>query len=242
MIKLKAKNKIVWALALPVWILLELVIFTVATYPLSFLVSIGYPKTMSRIMVFETSILSITWALLFLITIIKYSNQYYALVGEVEEHPTCFCMCEYRMRDSAFVSLSLASILFITQITLLGLRGLKGLRHPEWANLFTVLYTVPVESFPVRWERPVEAGGGPIAMRKPGEPVQGEPAFDPFCLMDEQPESAFTRPLIQLARPTAGHSQGSSKYLHARIGCCGFPAADSSSSEDSGSDYVDEDL
>merc|ERR1740123_2112445 len=109
-------------------------------------------------MVFETAIVSVTWALLFLVTIFHYNNQYYALVGEVgevgevEHDPPCFCMCEYHMRVSAFVSNSLASILFITQTSLLGLRGLKGLRRPEWANLFSVLYTVPIETFPVMWE------------------------------------------------------------------------------------------
>ena len=32
--------------------------------------------------------------------------------------------------------------------------------------------------------------------RTEGEAVQSEPAFDPFCLMDEQPESAWTRAII----------------------------------------------
>merc|ERR1711879_487201 len=41
-----------------------------------------------------------------------------------------------------------------------------------------------------------EPGSKPIRWRHEGEPVQSEPAFDPFCLMDEQPESAWTFPLI----------------------------------------------
>ena len=36
----------------------------------------------------------------------------------------------------------------------LTLRALKGLRRAQWANMFSVLYSVPVEAFPVVWERP----------------------------------------------------------------------------------------
>merc|ERR1712190_374816 len=114
-------------------------------------------------------------------------------------------MCEYPLRPSAYLTVIFGTLAVILQSSALGLRALKGLRRSEWANLVSVTYIVPIEAFPVEWDRPAESGGGPIALRAPGEPVQDEPAFDPFCLMDEQPESGRLRPLLAPTRQPAGH-------------------------------------
>jgi hypothetical protein len=73
------------------------------------------------------------------------------------------------------------------------------------------------------------SGGGPIRFRTDGEPVQGEPAFDPFCLMDEQPESALQS--VRLVPCDMSFEQRQRWYpemsdqeeVQAEIGCCGFP-------------------
>jgi hypothetical protein len=61
----------------------------------------------------------------------------------------------------------------------------------------TVTFAVPLNAYAVEWTQP---DGQPIQHRKEGEPVQGELAFDPFALMDEQPDSAHTvvnlRPIL----------------------------------------------
>merc|ERR1711920_413501 len=92
--------------------------------------------------------------------------------------------------------------------------------------------TMPAQVFPVYWRQP---DGEPIKFRAPGEPVQGEPAFDPFALMDEQPNSSDT--MIRLApvgREVIHESSIELSFLDdalrnesgdndAEIGCCGFP-------------------
>lgn len=83
-------------------------------------------------------------------------------------------------------------------------RCVKGLRRSQWANLITVLFSVPINVYPVTWacldvESPRE-----------DEETQGEMAFDPFAaqrvrcmacatqvLMDEQINSKSLR--LQLA-------------------------------------------
>merc|ERR550525_586546 len=51
------------------------------------------------------------------------------------------------------------------------------------------MFAVPITVYDVYWKRP---NGRPIQHRENGDPVQGELAFDPFALMDEQPDSALT--------------------------------------------------
>merc|ERR1719429_488798 len=105
----------------------------------------------------------------------------------------CICFCEHPLNTTTFGRLITLGVIMVSSSFAVTLRALKGLRHARWANLLSVLYPVPIEVFPVEWSRPREAGGGPIEHRSEGTPVQGEPAFDPFCLMDEQTESGRTR-------------------------------------------------
>merc|ERR1712113_1055635 len=65
--------------------------------------------------------------------------------------------------------------------------------------------------------------------RTKGEDVQGEPAFDPFCLMDEQPESWRSFPVIaREIRPAeevaAGRWQEAHEQYDTEAACCGFPS------------------
>lgn len=95
----------------------------------------------------------------------------------------------------------------------LAFRCLKGLRRrsscgfkvrtrrSQWANLLSVTFPVPLTLYSVDW---LQADGKPIRFRTEVQlplaceltqqemPVQGEVAFDPFAMMDEQPDSKFT--------------------------------------------------
>merc|ERR1719291_347023 len=101
---------------------------------------------------------------------------------------------------------------------------------------------MPIEVFPVSWDRPEEKGGGPIQRRCPEEPVQGEPAFDPFALMDEQPES--WRTTIQLKPTLLPRAEAFREdwNVHAKndgdrhIMCCGFPGFEEDQRQETGED------
>jgi len=65
--------------------------------------------------------------------------------------------------------------------------------------------------------------------------VQSEPAFDPFCLMDEQPDSAWTRVMLRPTPQTAEQQlvwEPFTGTLDTEIGCCGFPQRHSASESD----------
>ena len=48
---------------------------------------------------------------------------------------------------------------------------------------------MPITIYSVEWR---QGNGHPIRHRTEGQAVQDEVAFDPFAMMDEQPDSAFT--------------------------------------------------
>merc|ERR1712100_844306 len=105
-------------------------------------------------------------------------------------------------------------------------------------------FAVPLNLYSVEWKDP---DNKPIKFRTADDPVQGEPAFDPFAMMDEQPNSAKTRvnlfpteKLQELQGLEAGQvntrklmgpmsstlEHAGQKLLITRteyIGCCGFP-------------------
>eukprot|EP00928_Gymnodinium_smaydae_P000290 TRINITY_DN10110_c0_g2_i1.p1 TRINITY_DN10110_c0_g2~~TRINITY_DN10110_c0_g2_i1.p1 ORF type:complete len:527 (-),score=73.41 TRINITY_DN10110_c0_g2_i1:184-1764(-) len=203
-------------------------VFMVVLYPLALLVSVVAPVRMSRIMVFLSGIFCMLWSVVFIIAIALFDTHVYAVLWSEPSPPSgnCVCLCEFPLNQfvvARIVALGVGVCWHSFNITF---RALKGLRRGQWANMFSVLHAVPIEAFPIMWERPLDAGGGPIDFRSAGEPVQAEPAFDPFCLMDEQPESAWTKPLIvPVSRPSAQKQQHWEPYLNTAdpIGCCGFP-------------------
>jgi len=114
--------------------------------------------------------------------------------------------------------------------------------------LLSVLFPVPITVYSVDWRLP---SGMPIRFRTEGVPVQGEVAFDPFAMMDEQLDSAFTtlhlrpEPVHRYERKNTGEMElvqphriletpaipmpefCQSERVQVRkveyIGCCGFP-------------------
>ncbi|CAE7661809.1 unnamed protein product [Symbiodinium sp. CCMP2456] len=225
-----SQNRCVLAVLVMLWSLFQTVAFMVVMYPFSLLVCVYAPVKMSRIMVFLSSILCAMWAVVFVVFTSLLDTHAYAVLWGVSEpgsSTSCLCLCEFPLSRPVVLRIVVLGIGVCWHSINLTLRALKGLRRAQWANMFSVLYSVPVEAFPVVWERPQEAGGGPVKWRTEGEAMQSEPAFDPFCLMDEQPESAWTRAIIAPV-PVKDDSRLSvwEPYLGTldmEIGFCGFP-------------------
>jgi len=225
--KLRKRRKLLFAFLVPVCTFLQVVTFMAVLYPSAFLVWLFAPVQMSRIMVFLTAILCILWSVLFVVETAVDTQPYAILWGAVDEQDftsSCICHCEYVLNHSVVLRVFVLGAGVAWHSFSIGFRALRGLRRAQWANMFTVLYAIPIEAFPIIWQRPNEAG--PIRFRSEGEPMQSEPAFDPFALMDEQPESAWTRPQI---KPVVWSEQQQFVWepyagtLDSEIGCCGFP-------------------
>mmetsp|Transcript_43872 Transcript_43872/g.113302 ORF Transcript_43872/g.113302 Transcript_43872/m.113302 type:complete len:615 (-) Transcript_43872:61-1905(-) len=225
---LRRRNRVLWTMVLPVWNVCWAVSFMVVLYPLSLLSCFVAPVQMSRIMVFLSGILCMMWSIIFVIET-ALDTQPYAVLWDVRGEPklgdACVCWCEFPLSRSVVLRVVVLSVGVCWNSFNLTFRALRGLRRAQWANMFSVLYAVPIEAFPVFWERPKETGGGPVKWRENGH-VQTEPAFDPFCLMDEQPESGRTRVQIMPVKWTEEQQflwDGHSSNMDTEIGCCGFP-------------------
>ncbi|CAE7481164.1 unnamed protein product [Symbiodinium microadriaticum] len=209
-----SQNRCVLAVLVMLWSLFQTVAFMVVMYPFSLLVCVYAPVKMSRIMVFLSSILCAMWAVVFVVFTSLLDTHAYAVLWGVSEpgsSTSCLCLCEFPLSRPVVLRIVVLGIGVCWHSINLTLRALKGLRRAQWANMFSVLYSVPVEAFPVVWERPQEAGGGPAKWRtegeareicfcflfrsnsRPFEAMQSEPAFDPFCLMDCFLHDASTR-------------------------------------------------
>jgi hypothetical protein len=235
--RLKERNKPVWVVAFIFYIVIQIAIFP-ATYTITLLFALFMPMTLSRVMTFLTGIVSLWWSIALIVVIVildevieKGSNHYVVmqnmpgLNATPRTAPHCVCLCEYPLMQGTYFSITLMTLIVTFQSVSVGLRSLKGLRRPTWASLVSVLYALPIEVFPVHWEH---ERGGPINLRTEGQPVQGEPAFDPIALMDEQPNSYRTRPSL-LPRPQEReHWQAPIETVQETtgevdVGCCGFP-------------------
>lgn len=227
-----------WVLLLPLWIAWMLCMYMLIVWPLVLCISFfsckfRYTVGMARILVFCTALqcailgVGITIRQL---TVSFFNAPEYALMWSLEEN-RCVCSCSFpvsRSTTSSIVSIGVATAF---QGITLCMRTFKGLRRREWGCLLTVLYPVPVAVFPVHWTQP---DGQPIQFRSDGEPVQGEPAFDPFALMDEQPMShqltvkLEPTPMIGTQSriwDTCDHDglRALREQGPTEIGCCGFP-------------------
>jgi len=195
-------------------------------YPVTLVAFVCEPVKLSRIMVASTALLCALVSLAFILTMLITRDVYALFWSEPRLAPNCICICEYRLSHEVMFRFEFLGLLVLIASVSIGMRAFKGLRRGNWANLLSVLYAVPVEVFPVYWERPAELGGGTIGHRVPGEAVQGEPAFDPFALMDEQPESGAStvrlRP-VPLTEEQIMLWAKTEDSPDAEIGCCGFP-------------------
>ncbi|CAK9006047.1 unnamed protein product [Durusdinium trenchii] len=229
-----------------VWAILFLVVIIT---PCMVLLFFRYPVRLSRFAVFltllATSIFGLTMTIIPLVYLGNLNERpRYALVYQIQNYSPgeCYCGCSYFINAASLIRISAIGAGVTFSSCLSAFRCLKGLRRAQWANLMSVLFPVPVTVYSVFWTTP---NGDPIQHRKEGEPVQSEMAFDPFALMDEQPESRYTTVTLKPEFAYDVDAAGRWKPLGDRvmdgpklpelkkgeffkqptevIGCCGFP-------------------
>lgn len=246
----------------PILIVWNLVVFNFFIVPLLMLAFLRYPIRMSRAWVFTCCMASCLYGL-------GLAFQMLGLIANPSVRPryavtwttdtplppleggapvNCVCGCDYPVSFSVTVNLLIIGVLTAIKSIFLAFRCLKGLRRSQWANLLSVMFPVPITMYSVDWKLP---SGMPIRFRTEGVPVQGEIAFDPFAMMDEQLDSAsmtinmqpepvhryhintesgeldLVEPTRHLETPAIPMPAFSAHQLQVRkveyIGCCGFP-------------------
>lgn len=219
-------------------VLYRLIVYALFVYPVSVVCVILFPVRACRLGVFLSGVNVVVWGVVFLQRVYWWHfHEHWAVFFDaddvwknVEDTGSCICYCEHPLSPEVSQRLVLLAVLMIIQSFGMAFRSLKGLRQARWACLFTVTYAMPIEVFPVVWGRPDEKEFVPIQRRRPDEPVQGEPAFDAFALMDEQPES--WRMKIELKPVLLPQAQASKEDWIRNVKnakdhemlCCGFPS------------------
>lgn len=260
-------TQIAGLLLLPLCAIWNVLFFVVVACPFSMMCFARYPITLSRLLIFALCIACATIGILLTVTILVFlgplseSRPAYSVLWDaaaavpgLDEFGSaldpCVCGCAYRISAGKCANVLVIGIGMTYQSLLLAFRCLKGLRRSNWGNLMSVTFTVPLAVYNVEWTQPNKKT---IRFRNDGEPVQAELAFDPFALMDEQQESAWTilnlQPTIEerfdscegASRRFEGPRKSTLAIKAAEeesIGCCGFPcrAALGSDSEDEPSD------
>lgn len=253
---LKIMGVIMACILAPVLIVWNVILFNFIIVPLLLFAFVRYPVRMSRAWVFVASLACSLYGLALTVQQATYVARpelrpHYALtwlpeqdafanVTAASELELCTCGCDYPVSFSVCINLLIIGLATTLKSVFLAFRCLKGLRRSQWASLLSVLFPVPITLYEVDWRLP---SGEPIKNRSEGVPVQGEVAFDPFALMDEQPDSAFTtvhlRPeavnryqqnaagdwsIVPPRRVVETPAAPQAHYRRAEhIGCCGFP-------------------
>lgn len=243
--------------ALFIW---NLLVFHFIIVPIILCTFVLYPIRMSRAWVFVVAILSSLYGLaltihfVFLTLNAAQRPRYAATWPVVIENGVtsvassggdCVCGCNYVISWGVCANVALIGGTTLFKSICIALRCLKGLRRTQWASLLSVLFPVPLTVYEVSWRR---HDNRPIKFREEGQPVQGEYAFDPFAMMDEQEDSAYTtldlrptpihfkddecgqricvgassRVLAMPSMPKRSYSEEDIKGKE-YIGCCGFP-------------------
>jgi len=234
----KAVKILAWIL-LPVFIVWGIAAFSFIWCPVALVLYIFHPISLSRGAVFVFACLFVLYGLAMTICGIIFiadedTRPMYAVTWQTQatkNEKFCSCGCTYHISMSASQTFTLIGLSAVWKAFIIGFRCLKGLRRSNWANLLTVMFPVPLNIYPVEWK---DKDGRPIQHRTGDDPVQGELAFDPFALMDEQPDSAETILVVkptpkkdmhhvahEVEGPAATTTSKLGKELH--VGCCGFP-------------------
>ncbi|CAL1145692.1 unnamed protein product [Cladocopium goreaui] len=232
--------KILSRLGIPFLIVWNLGLAVLVLSPVCVALFLMHPIRLSRAAVFVQSLVCAVYSLAFFIQFMVWSlhrhwRPWYALTWLVRgtvatEHPLaekvdCLCGCEYSVSNHALFQLIVISITGLVKSLTVAFRCIKGLRRSEWANLISVLFSVPINVYPVTWASLPDAQW-PEMCHEDSE-TQGERAFDPFVLMDEQLNSKSLR--LQLAAVQTSCGSPRAGDLTPReadmIGCCGFPYA-----------------
>lgn len=179
-------------------------LFMFVVCPLAGFLFIVYPIRTSRMWIFLLCIMSTVYGMCLTLHMCYFwmsdHRPQYAVLweGEATKMPgrgesggpsSCMCGCPFPLSDDTVIRLIGIGLLAAIKSFVMAFRCLKGLRRSNWANLMSVTFPVPVSAYSVEW---ATADGKPIKGRMEGQPVQSELAFDPFALMDEQPDSGNT--------------------------------------------------
>mmetsp|Transcript_7334 Transcript_7334/g.26695 ORF Transcript_7334/g.26695 Transcript_7334/m.26695 type:complete len:767 (+) Transcript_7334:96-2396(+) len=189
-------------LVAPVLLLWRFLLFMFVVCPLAGFLFVVFPIRTSRMWIFLICLVSMVYGLcltihMYIFVASDVLRPRYAVMWEaaatsipLRDGPgSCMCGCPFPLSDTTTWRLFGIGVLATIKSFVLAFRCLKGLRRSNWANLMSVTFTIPVNAYSVEWLTP---DGQPIKNRDEGQPVQSELAFDPFALMDEQPDSANT--------------------------------------------------
>jgi hypothetical protein len=192
-VKRKLCSSWAWRIFLVPWILWSICVLFFVFCPALFILSLRFPVRLVRVQLLSLCVDLLALSLILMVRAVEFmfdvENRPAYAITWASDDLACDCGCVYPIAFSSCFGICLVCAAIIFRAVMLGLKCLKGLRRKNWANLLTVSFAVPVNMYPVRWKQP---DGQPIMNRKVGEPVQDELAFDPFALMDEQPESGKT--------------------------------------------------
>lgn len=248
------------ALLAPALLAWNLVVFLFVVVPLLLLAFARFPIRMSRAWVFIVSIACSIYGFALAIHQVVYMvdsdrRPRYAVTwqpmltaattdstgeGTLSE---CICGCDYPISMTVLIYLTIIGVGTSIRSIFVAVRCLKGLRRSQWANLLSVLFPVPVTVYTVDWK---QKNGQPIRFRTEDIAVQEEVAFDPFAMMDEQLDSAYTtvhlrpepvhtweraptgeltlvRPHRKLEMPSIPAPYKVQVMESEYVGCCGFP-------------------
>lgn len=181
----------------PLFVGWGVVVFMAIIVPAVTLLFFRFPIRLSRVIIFLNCLANGVYGLILTVHCITFLSrleyrQQYAVTWQspgVDSTTSCVCGCMYPLSFNTCFMLMLIGIGVAYKAIMLAMRCLKGLRCSNWANLLSVMFPIPLNVYEVMWTQP---DGWPIMNRKKGDPVQAEPAFDPFALMDEQLDSSST--------------------------------------------------
>jgi len=233
----KAGRIVAFAL-IPLVVAWSVFVLAFVWYPVGSVLFYWSPVRLSRLAVFVNTLLLCIYGVAVIIHSLVWLGEenwrpVYAITWEAEAGG-CICGCVFHAAQGSILQVLFIGLSVTFKAFMFAFRCLKGLRRTNWASLLTVMFPVPLAVYPVRWTQP---DGSPIMHRAEDEPVQGELAFDPFALMDEQPESAHTTLKLmpepmneedrkhepELAAPASRTVVHIGPEIVEHIGCCGFP-------------------
>jgi len=192
---LTKQSKLFLVVTAPMWIVWWVATFMLVIVPWAMFLCIRHPVKLSRCVLFLNCLAcglygtALTIHSMVFVMGPRFRPKFAVTWMSPVHVDACTCGCSFPISSTHSLTLMGIGILVAYKSFILAFRCLKGLRQSNWSNLLSVMFPVPLTVYEVLWTTP---GGEPILHRKEGDPVQGELAFDPFALMDEQPNSCKT--------------------------------------------------
>jgi len=253
-IAVRVLGGIIAILLAPVIIAWNVVVFNFVIAPIILMAFARYPVRMCRAWVFIVCVATFLYGIALSCLMFAFAGlapqqrPHYAVtwMADSNKGSKCTCGCDFPVSFGVCMNLAIIGIGTALKALFVALRCLKGLRRSQWANLLSVVFPVPLTVYTVDWR---QSNRQPIKFRDEKIAVQEEVAFDPFAMMDEQLDSAYTTVNLEPAKainqtrtpsgaikfsPSRKNIEApgiSQKQLDAMvqivdveyIGCCGFP-------------------